>query len=71
MCLARVEFVGDKESKGPEALVDVARIDRTPSGLRIVDLLGKVQELPGDIRSIDFIDSVVRVTDGGRPVEGT
>jgi len=63
MCLARIEFVGDRQDKGREALTDVARIDRTPSGLRVVGLMGTVEELRGDIRSIDFIESVVRVED--------
>jgi predicted RNA-binding protein len=71
MCLARIEFVSDRQGKGREALIDVARIDRTPSGLRVTDLMGTVAELRGDIRSIDFIESVVRVEDGEGPFGST
>jgi len=61
MCLARVEFIGDKENRDRQPLIDVARIDVMPSGIRIVDLTGTVKQFAGDIRTIDFIDSVVQV----------
>jgi len=59
MCLARVEFITGSENKDRQPLIDMARIDLTPSGLRVVDLAGTVKQLAGDIRSIDFIESVV------------
>ena len=71
MCLARVEFITGRESKDRQPLIDVARIDLTPSGLRVVDLTGTVKQLAGDIRSIDFIESVVRVADSNELIEGT
>ena len=71
MCLARVEFIGDRENKDRQPLVDVARIDLTPSGLKVVDLTGNVRQLAGEIQSIDFIDSVVRIEGSKESVEGT
>ena len=70
MCLARVEFITGRESKDRQPLIDVARIDLTPSGLRVVDLTGTVKQLAGDIRSIDFIETVVRVADSNGSPEG-
>jgi len=70
MCLARVEFIGDGEKKDRQALIDVAWIDVMPSGIRTVDLTGTVKQFAGDIRTIDFIDSVVQVATGSEPVEG-
>jgi len=61
MCLARVEFVGDEEKQRPDVLSDVAQIERTPGGLRVIDLFGNVTELQAEIRSIDFMSSVVNV----------
>ncbi len=61
MCLAHVEFVGDEEKQKPDALSDVAQIERTPGGLRVTDLFGNITELEAEIRSIDFIGSVVSV----------
>lgn len=61
MCLARVEFVGDEEEQRPDALSDVAQIERTSGGLRVTDLFGNITELEAEIRSIDFIGSVVSV----------
>jgi len=69
MCLARVEFITGRGNKERQPLIDVARIDLMPSGLRVVDLTGTVKQLAGDIRSIDFIDSVVRVTDSNEALE--
>lgn len=60
MCLARVEFVPGCDGDRPP-LADVTRIERTPSGLRVVDLTGTVVEFDGAIQSVDFIDSVVQV----------
>ncbi|KPK50878.1 MAG: hypothetical protein AMK72_01115 [Planctomycetes bacterium SM23_25] len=71
MCLARVEFIGDRESTDRQHLVDVAQIDLTPSGLKVVDLTGNVRQLAGEIQSIDFIESVVRIEGSKEPVEGT
>ena len=71
MCLARVEFIGDRENTDRQHLVDVAQIDLTPSGLKVVDLTGNVRQLAGEIQSIDFIESVVRIEGSKEPVEGT
>jgi len=60
MCLARVEFVGE-EDRNRDALSEVAQIERTPEGLRITDLFGNSTEVEVEIRSIDFMSSVVRV----------
>ena len=70
MCLARVEFIGDRENKDRQPLIDVARIDVMPSGIRVVDLTGTVKQFAGDIRTIDFIDSVVQVAASSESVEG-
>jgi len=70
VCLARVEFVGDEEEQRPDALSDVARIERTPAGLRITDLLGRVTQLEAEIRSIDFMESVVNVERRARSPAG-
>jgi predicted RNA-binding protein len=61
MCLAQVEFVDYEEERRPSALSEVAWIERTPAGLRITDLLGRVTQLEADIRCIDFVRSVVCV----------
>ncbi len=61
MCLARVRFAGDEEDEIPDGLTDVAGIERTPAGLRVTDLFGNVTELEAEIRSIDFMESVVSV----------
>ena len=61
MCLARVETIGKEEGPGQGLLKDVAHIERTPTGLRVTDLVGNVTELEAEIRSIDFVDSVVAV----------
>ena len=61
MCLAQVEFVGYDEEQRPDALSDVARIERTPAGLRVTDLLGHVTQLEAEIRSVDFMASVVHL----------
>ena len=61
MCLARVKFVGSQEGQKPDVLSDVAWIERTPGRLRVTDLLGNTTELEAQIRSIDFMESVVRV----------
>ena len=61
MCLAQVEFVGYDEDRRPDALSDVARIERTPTGLRVTDLVGHVTQLEADILSVDFMESVVSV----------
>ena len=71
MCLARVEFIGDQNGQRSGPLSDVARIERIPGGLRVTDLFGSTTELKAEIRTIDFIDSVVGVEDrttapGGR-----
>ena len=70
MCLARVEFIGDRENKGRQPLIDVARIDLTPSGIKVTELTGNVAELAGEIESIDFMDSVVTITDSRALLEG-
>ena len=61
MCLAQVEFVDDQEKHRVDSLSDVARIERTPAGLRVVDLFGNVTELAAEIQSVDFMSSVVSV----------
>jgi len=61
MCLARVRFVGDEQGESPDVLNDVAWIERTPAGLQVADLSGNVTNLDADIRSIDFMSSVVSV----------
>lgn len=70
MCLAQVEFVGDEKEQKPDVLTDVAQVERTPAGLRIIDLLGNVTELEAEIRSIDFISSVVSVEQRARAPAG-
>jgi len=59
MCLAQVKFPGHTEEDGATTFTDVARIERIPGGLLITDLLGRVTRLQAEIRSIDFIESVV------------
>jgi len=71
MCLARVEFIGNGENKDRQPLTDVAWIDLMPAGLRVVDLAGAVEHLAGKVRSIDFIESVVRVEASKESFEGT
>jgi len=61
MCLARVDFVGEKTDEPEDNLTDVTWIERTPAGLRVTDLSGNVTELDVEIRSIDFMESVVSV----------
>ena len=61
MCLARVEMIG-KEGTGRQELAnDVAHIERMSTGLRVTDLVGLVTEIQAEIRSIDFVESVVAV----------
>ncbi|RLC63384.1 MAG: hypothetical protein DRI48_08525 [Chloroflexi bacterium] len=60
MCLARIEFAGEEE-QGPDVFGDVARIERTAGGLRIIDLFGNTAELDAEILSVDFMESVVTV----------
>ena len=71
MCLARVHYVGDNGHAENDAITDVARIDRTPEGLRVTGLVGVVRELDGEIRSIDFLESVVSVEKRGTPTAST
>jgi len=61
MCLARVDFVGEKTDEPKNNLTDVAWIERMPAGLRVTDLSGNVTELDAEIRSIDFMESMVSV----------
>jgi len=61
VCLARIEFVGDKTDEPGDSLTDIAGIERTPAGLRVADLFGNVTELEAEIRNIDFMESVVSV----------
>jgi len=61
MCLARVRFAGDEEEEIPDSLTDVAVIERTTGGVRVTDLFGNATELEADIRSIDFMESLVSV----------
>lgn len=61
MCLARVELLGDVADQPQGSLSDIARIECTPEGLRLTDLVGVVTELDAEIQSIDFIDSTVRL----------
>ncbi|MFW6107482.1 MAG: CooT family nickel-binding protein [bacterium] len=61
MCLAQVELLGDQSDESRGSLSDIARIERTPDGLRLTDLVGVVTELDADIRSIDFMSSTVRL----------
>jgi len=65
MCLARVEFVGDKENDKPKTLSDVALVERTPGRLRVTDLFGNTTEVEAEIRDIDFMESVVSVEPRG------
>jgi predicted RNA-binding protein len=66
MCLAHVKFAGNQKQHGPDALSDVAWIERTPGRLRVTDLFGNTTELKAEIRSIDFVESVVSVEKYGR-----
>jgi len=61
VCLARVDFVGEKTDEPEDNLTDVAWIEPTPAGLRLTDLFGNVTELEAEIQSIDFMESVVTV----------
>jgi predicted RNA-binding protein len=61
MCLAQVEFVDSEGKQRSSALSEVAWIERTPAGLRITDLLGRVTEIDAEIRCIDFMRPVVCV----------
>ena len=65
MCLARVEMIGKEGVQGQGLAKDVAYIERTPAGLRVTYLFGTVTEFPAEIRSIDFVDSVVAVEGRG------
>ena len=72
MCLARVKFTPKGESDPVGGLTDVSYIEHTAAGLRITDLVGVVTELDAEIRTIDFIDSVVTVERAGEmPRHGT
>ena len=61
MCLAQVRFVGNEADKTPDSLIDIARIERTPAGLQVTDLVGHVTQLEAEIRSVDFMESVVHL----------
>ena len=61
MCLAREEFVGDEGNDPPKPVTDIAWIERTPAGLRVTGLFGETAEIEAEIRSIDFMESVVSV----------
>ena len=61
MCLAQIEFVSDGTDKKRDSLTDIAWVERTPAGLKVVDLSGNITELAAEIRSIDFVESVVNV----------
>lgn len=61
MCLAEVVFVSDDARERSDPLIEVAYIERTPGGLRVGDLCGSVTEVDAEIRSIDFMESVVRL----------
>jgi len=61
MCLARVQMISEEGDRQQELAKDVAHIERTPTGLRVTDLVGNVTELRAEIRGIDFVDSVVAV----------
>ena len=67
MCLARVEFATDETEQTRDGLTDIAWIERTSAGLQVIDLFGNVTELEADIRSIDFMSSVVRVESCAAP----
>ena len=69
MCLAQVELIGDTSGEMGSGLSDVAWIERTPEGLRIVDLFGNVTELDAEIQSIDFMESVVCLETRSRAAE--
>lgn len=61
MCLACVQIIGKEGVQEQELMKDVTYIERTPTGLRVADLVGNVTELDAEIRSIDFLESVVAV----------
>jgi len=61
MCLARVQIIGKEGVQGQRLMKDVAHIERTPTGLTVTDLFGTVTELDAEVRSIDFLESVVAV----------
>ena len=67
MCLARVRFTGKGKNGPADALTEVSYIERTAAGLKIIDLVGVVTELDAEVRSIDFIDSVVTVEERETP----
>jgi len=68
MCLARIEFLDDEAAR---PLVDIVRIEPTPTGLNVTALTGKVEQVPGEIQSVDFIESVVWIRRRGGRQEGT
>ena len=61
MCLARVRFIDRGEHEGQDVLTEVARIERAGTGLRLTDLVGVTTHVEGEICSIDFLESVVRI----------
>lgn len=61
MCLARVELLGDESGQPLGALSGIARIDRTPEGVRLTDSVGVVAELDAGIASVDFTSCTVRL----------
>lgn len=49
----------------------VARIERAEQGLVVTDLFGAVTVLDAELRSVDFIHSIVRITKGAdKPCRG-
>lgn len=59
MCLAKVEINGEEKNERQDKLEDIAWIERTDEDLKVVDFFGKVTQLQAEIRSIDFVDSIV------------
>jgi len=62
MCLARMEFIGNRDNKGRRTLPDMARIDVISAGFTVTSLMETVAEFDVQIESTDFINSVVRTT---------
>lgn len=70
MCLARVQFVSEEGARPSDAIEDVALIEITPEGMKVTDLLGSVKNLEGEIRSIDFMESLVCIKSPKSPTGG-
>jgi len=61
MCLARVQFVGEEKNQAQDSTPEVARIEIAGKGLKLTDLWGEVTEFDGEVRSVDFVHSIINI----------